>query len=120
MFSFTFGGAASNVPEGSYYAEFQGVEEYEDAQKRYEPGVKWTWRVTQPGEHQGKTLARITGQKPTPNNACGKMIIALLGRTPKEGDALDLTGLVGKRYLCQVVKTTSGGVRVENVTRLPD
>jgi hypothetical protein len=121
MLSFTMGGAsANNVPEGNYYAEWISVEDYQDTEKRYGPGIKWSWRIIQgQGEHSGKTLSRITQAKPTPSNACGKMIVALLGRTPKEGEAVDLSHLVGKKYLCKVAKTQNGGVRVETVSALP-
>jgi hypothetical protein len=99
---------ASGVPAGPHTGEFLGVEPFEN---EHGPGVKWRWKVTE-GQHAGGIATRITGLKPTPKNSCGKMLVALLGRTPTEGERIDPASYVGKRYLIVVEATQSGGTRV--------
>jgi hypothetical protein len=117
MISFTFQLAGADVPAGSYYAEYIGVEDYEGGE--YGPGVKWSWRITS-GEHKDKVISRITGKKPTAGNACGRMIVSLLGKTPGLGEPVDLSACVGKKYVCTMAKAPkSEGCRVETVALLP-
>lgn len=103
------------APPGAWPAVFVGIEPTEN---QYGKGLTWKWQVSE-GEHKGKTLTRITGERPSPANACGKMLVAMLGKTPTPGESVALATLIGKRYLCIVAKGAQGGCRVETVTPLP-
>lgn len=103
--------SGEGVPPGAYQGVFGGIEQVEND---YGGGYRWKWRITQ-GEHKDKIASRITGLKPSPKNACGKMLIALAGRALAAGEALDLGTLIGKQYMVMVAATEQGGTRVETV-----
>jgi hypothetical protein len=114
---FTNGGMC--LPEGSYYGEFVGVEKVENRFQPDKGALRWDWKVTQ-GEFTGKIMSRTTGDKPGPDNACGRILIGLLGRTPTANENVNIKAFVGRKYLCQVAKAKdSTTTRVESVTLLP-
>ncbi len=106
---------SEGVPPSAYQTTFAGIEPVEpDANKGYGAGLRWKWNIVD-GPFAGRTISRVTGQTPTPNNACGRLIVALLGRTPNVGENIDLAPLIGKKYLAIVAAGQQGGTRVETV-----
>jgi hypothetical protein len=115
----TFGSGGVSLPEGTYYGEFTGVEKVANKFQPDKGALRWDWKVTG-GDNQGKTISRTTGDKPGPDNACGRIIIGLLGKTPAANEVVDIKACVGRKYICQVVKAKdSTSTRVESVTLLP-
>jgi hypothetical protein len=107
------GGAG--VPAGAYQGEFVGAEPTPpNEEKGYPAGIKWTWKVTN-GEHAGRDATRITGAKPSPKNACGKILNALLGKALSDGESINIADLVGRKYTLIVQAGEGGGTRVETV-----
>jgi len=80
------------VPAGSYVAKFLGIEATEPNQ--YGPGIRWQFEVVA-GPHVGTKISRTTGVKPTPKNQCGKMLIAVSGKSIM-GEEIDLARYVGR------------------------
>lgn len=116
MFDFTWSDGQGGVPAGAYPGTLKGIEpEPPNEEKGWGPGVKFVFQVTS-GEHVGKTPTRIvSGNRPTPNNGLGKMIVALMGGPPKPGDKVDIEACIGKPYTIVVGATSKGGTRVETV-----
>ena len=106
---------ADNVPEGNYGATLQAIEPISN---EHGPGLRWSFAITK-GEHSGRQVSRFTGDKPTANNSCGRMLVAILGRSPQSGEAIDITTQIGKPFMVQVKKTPSGSVRVESAMAFP-
>ena len=104
-------GGASGAPAGAYTAVFAGVEPKE-ATGEMGPGYTWRWRIAT-GAHTGKSVQRITGQSPSPSNACGRILSAIAGKTLGEGEDFRLEDYIGKSYMVVVQATPSGGTRVE-------
>jgi hypothetical protein len=114
---FSTGGVS--LPEGTYYGEFVAVDKTEN---KFQPGkgaLRWDWKVTQ-GEFAGKIMSRTTGDKPAADNACGRILIGLLGKTPAASESINIKACVGRKYICLVAKAKdSTTTRVESVTLLP-
>jgi len=73
----SMGATATGVPPGAYQGEFLGVEPTPpNVEKGYGPGFKWVWKITT-GPLAGSLATRITGDKPSPKNACGQIMTAL-------------------------------------------
>ena len=107
--------SSGGVPVDNYTATFAGVEaQPANPEKGYAPGLRWKFTVEQ-GPFQGQTASRVTGASPSPKNGCGKILAGLLGRALKEGERIDITQYVGKRYLIVVAPAQGGGTRVEAV-----
>ena len=103
------------IPAGSYEAEFLGLEECEHDHKNYGPGICWRFRIVD-GEVRDKVATRVTGNEPTKNNACGRMLSQVAGTSLEAGTSVELADYVGHRFHIQVVPTPSGaGTRVEVV-----
>ena len=119
--TFTFkAGTYDSVPEGTYFAEYIGNEETKSKYETDGKAMAWKWKIVE-GDHKGKMPSRVTGTKATLETSCGKIISALLGKTPAPTETVNVQECIGKRYLVQVVKTKDGkSTRVETVTRLPD
>lgn len=111
---FTFTVTSAGVPAGNYKATFEGVEPVQaNAEKGYGAGIRFKWKVSE-GPHAGQTASRVTGTSPTPGNACGKMIAAVVGRPLAVGESLNLQSYVGKPYLIVVAAGQQGGTRVDS------
>jgi hypothetical protein len=107
--------ASGGVPVGNYTGSFAGVEpQPENKDKGYGAGLRWKWTIDA-GPQAGQTVSRVTGPTPSPKNGCGKVLAGLLGRALKEGEQLDPTQCVGKRYMIVVAAGPQGGTRVEAV-----
>lgn len=117
MFDFTWSEGNGGVPAGTYKGTLQGIEPVPtNEEKGWGAGVKFVFSVTEEGEHKGKTPSRIvSGNRPTPNNGLGKMLVALMGGAPKPGDKVDPMACIGKPYMLMVAATPKGGTRVETV-----
>jgi hypothetical protein len=110
-FEITAGG--SSVPAGMYRATFDRVEE--SSHEEFGSGVKWVFKVTE-GAHSGEEASRITGDRPTPKNAAGRMISGLSGQAAKPGVRVTLEACVGREFLIQVADAPGGsGTRIETV-----
>lgn len=115
---FTFTVTSAGAPAGNYKATFEGVEPVPaNAEKGFGAGVRFKWRVSD-GPHAGQIASRVTGTAPTPANACGKMVAAVVGRQLTPGENLDLKAFVGKPYLIVVAAGPHGGTRVESAVAL--
>lgn len=106
-------GSAEGVPPGAYTGIFRGYE-HVDATADMGPGVRWRWEVSG-GAHAGRIVNRITGLKPNPKNACGKILAGLAGKALSEGESVDIDSYIGKLYTIMIVAGPSGGTRVEAV-----
>lgn len=104
-----------SVPPNTYNAKFVGVEATEANQ--YGPGLRWVFEITG-GSHTGTKMSRMTGAVPTLKNGCGKLLMALSGRTTV-GETIDLTQFVGKSYLIIVVQRPEGGTFIDSVCPPP-
>lgn len=101
------------VAPGSYYADFVGVKEVTND---YGAGLQWEWRVAATGQ----AITRITQDKPTPKNACGRILAGLTGSALAIGGEIDLDRFIGKRYIVIVAQTKeNGSSRVESVSPMP-
>jgi hypothetical protein len=72
------------------------------------------------GPHAGLFCSRVTGKVPGPKNAAGKLLANLLGRQPAEGEQVDVSTLIGKRYLIVVENGQGGGTRVASAGAASD
>jgi hypothetical protein len=106
--------SSGGVPVGSYKAVFAGVEtQPANLEKNFAAGLRWNWRI-EGGEHNGATASRITSASPSPRNACGKMLAAVIGRALVEKEQIDPATFVGRTYMIVVGQSQSGnGTRVE-------
>jgi hypothetical protein len=111
--------SSGGVPIGNYTGTFAGVEvQPENKEKGYASGLRWKWTISA-GPCAGQTASRVTGASPSPKNSCGKILSGLIGRSLKEGEALDPDQFVGKPYMLVVAAGQNGGTRVEAVVPLP-
>ncbi|MFO0881415.1 MAG: hypothetical protein U0840_29295 [Gemmataceae bacterium] len=109
---FVFKVGAAGVPAGNYKALFDGIEAQQaNTEKGYGPGIRFRFKLLE-GTQAGAIASRVTGTSPTPTNACGKMLAALLGRPLAPGENIDLQSYVGKTYLIIVEPSQGGGTRV--------
>jgi hypothetical protein len=75
-------------------------------------GLRWKWRISA-GEFAGQIVSCVTGSAPGPENACSKVLAALIGRALKAGEAIDPDVCWGRQYLLVLAAGKEGGVRVE-------
>jgi hypothetical protein len=104
-----------SVPAGSYVAKFLGIEPTEPNQ--FGEGIRWKFEVVS-GPHAGARISRTTGTKPTLKNQCGKLLIAVSGKSSL-GEEIDLSAYVGRTYLIVVVQRPEGGISLDSVTIPP-
>ena len=118
--NFTFQKSAfESVPEGNYNGVFIGNEEITSKYNDDGKAIAWQFEITD-GVHAKKKVSCVSGTKPTAKNKCGKTLIALLGKSPPNGESVNVKDCVGKRYVLQVVKNDKGdGTRIETIMRLP-
>jgi hypothetical protein len=111
--------SSGGVPAGSYTGTFVGVEATEaNPEKGFGPGIRWKFQIDA-GAYAGQTVSRITGNTPSPKNACGMMLTGLMGRPIKEGEQIDPDTFRGKRYMIVVTASQGGGTRVEAIVPMP-
>ena len=111
--------SSGGVPAGSYTGTFAGTEiQPENKEKGYGVGTRWKFTIDA-GPYAGQATSRITGNTPTPKNACGKMLAGLIGRALKEGEQIDPDQFIGKRYMLVVAAGPGGGTRVEAIVPMP-
>jgi hypothetical protein len=103
---------SSDVPPGVYSATFTGFEPTTHAE--FGDGLKWSFEIVD-GKFAGKTATRVTGAKPTPKNAAGKVLAALAGCKATDGLTIDADELVGRKYQIVVGETESGFTRVNDI-----
>lgn len=108
--------SSGGVPAGSYMAKFLGVEETHNDE--YGAGIRWLFEVIS-GPHKGGRPPRITSDRPTLKNGCGRMLAGITGRPLVPDEDIDLDLYIGKTYLVVVVNTESGGTRIESVSPPP-
>jgi hypothetical protein len=106
----TFG---ASVPPGAYRARFLGCSPSKP-HAEYGPGIAFEFAIVG-GQFDGEKVGRVTGLRPTPKNACGKLVRGLLGRAPSPGESVDLDGPVGKSFHVTVEETDTGSTRVSGV-----
>ncbi|MCE9566847.1 MAG: hypothetical protein K8U57_32990 [Planctomycetes bacterium] len=104
------------LPAGSYYCRFMNYEaappkDWGDGRGPV-AGIKWRHEVTR-GPHQGRSVTKTTGCRPTPKAACGEMIAAVLGNLPPEGTQPDvlleaIEKAKGREVLVAVTTDTQG------------
>lgn len=111
MMNFTI--CSTDCPAGLYKARFLGIEEMMHAE--YGAGLRFDFEVTE-GPQQGKRAVRITGAKPTPRNAAGRMLCDLAGVSPANGVSNEADEFVGREYTIVVREGgESGRTRVESI-----
>ena len=100
-------------PAGIYRAKFLTVEQTEHAE--FGEGLKFCFEVTA-GDNVGMLATRITGARPTPQNAAGRMISGISGTSLTAGVTIELDPFVGQDFLVQVEEAASGnGTRIASV-----
>ena len=104
----------STVPAGAFRATFTGVEDTDH--EEYGAGLRFRFEVVG-GGHAGEETSRITGTRPTPKNALGKILAGLTGSGLEVGQDVDIEACIGKQYLVNICETKSGSTRVESVIR---
>lgn len=102
----------STVPTGAFRVKFIGVEDFNHDE--FGDGLRFQFEVIG-GDHAGEETSRVTGIRPTPKNALGKMLAGLTGGGLEVGQDVDLEACVGKEFLANVAETKSGSTRVESV-----
>jgi hypothetical protein len=107
--------SAGGVPVGSYVAPFKGVE---TTTNEYGDGLRW-WFEIPAGPHAGCKVGRITANRPTLKNSCGKMLAGITGKQLATDLEVDLTAYIGKMYLLIVAEGKNGGTYVDAVTQPP-
>lgn len=108
---------SSDVPVGVYTVRFVGVENTTHVE--YGGGLKFEWEITD-GRYAGKSVFRTTGDKPTPRNAAGKVLAALMGAKPADGLSVVADNCIGRKYTVVVGETESGFTRVNEVLPVED
>jgi hypothetical protein len=105
-----------SVPEGWYDLTLTEIKS--NQHEEYGAGIEWVFEV-QGGEHNGKLTSRTTAPQPTPKNSCGKMIVAITGRSLNINEELDLDQFVGRCFRGLVEKNSTGtGTRVGQIMPL--
>lgn len=104
--------SSTGPPEGTYSASFAGVEQCQHSE--FGQGLRWKFFVVQ-GDHAGQVASRVTGVKPSRENACGRVLSSLLGRELTIGEHVELEDFVGRTYLVTVAPAKNGGTRVESI-----
>jgi hypothetical protein len=111
--------SSGGVPSGNYTGTFADVEaQPENKEKGYPAGLRWKWTINA-GPCAGQIVSRVTGNSPSPNNACGKVLSGLIGRPLQEGESIDPDQFVGKPYMLVVAAGQGGGTRIDAVVPLP-
>ena len=108
------------VKDGSYVAEFMGVEHFE-ALKIDGPRWKWNFKVLR-GEEAGNLADGLTEQSLTSNTQAGRFVIGLIGDIqPGDNVSEKINGCVGKPYLITVGRGPKGGKSaVRIVSNVPE
>lgn len=101
-------------PVGVYKAKFVGVEE--TTHDEYGAGLKFVFDIIA-GDHAGEQATRITQPKPTPKNACGRMLAGISGETLKPGVTIDLAPHVGETFMIQVEETKNDSTRIGTIIK---
>ncbi len=102
---------SGGVPVGSYKAKFAGVEEYNENNEQYGPGLSVKFEVLE-GEHAGAEASRICSQKMTPKSVLGKLAVAIKGQAIERGETFSFDKYVGVTGRILVESTENGGSRV--------
>lgn len=108
-----------DVPVGKYTARFTGVTlkdpsgKLDEKGKPMPPGMTWDFTIVG-GEHDGKTVDRLTGRTPTPKASCGKMLAAISDEVLKDGTEVDLGQFVGKMYRITVEEGNGDRTRLSD------
>lgn len=108
---------SSGVPAGAYVLVFKGTEE--TSHEQFGAGLNFNFEVIE-GVHKTRTIKRMTGNKPSPKNACGMMIVSLLGgRKLSEGEDItaSVNSCIGKKY-SGIVSQTDKGPRLTAIVPL--
>ena len=117
--NFTFQASSfDSVGEGNYNADYIGNEEIASKYGEEGKAIAWRFKIVD-GVNAGKVVSLVSGTKPTAKNKCGKTLIALLGKTPANGESVNIKDCVGKRYLVVVVKNENGeGTKVDTIVKM--
>ncbi len=102
----------AQVPVGSYFADYKGVEDKVIKDAAGVEAVKWlwTWAVTK-GSEAGKVATALTDRSITTTALPGQLIAGLLGRQLVAGEDVKaaLDACIGKSYLVTVQPGPKGG-----------
>jgi hypothetical protein len=112
--------SAFGVPIGTpaLRGVFEGADEREPKPGTdYGVGLEWKFRITQEGEFKGRVVSRTTSLKPTPKNACGRMLAGLTGNAAAVGNRVVIANYIGKEYVLMFEPNASGnGTRVAMIS----
>jgi hypothetical protein len=108
--------AAGAMPTGHYVAKFLMVDQVEHEQ--YGAGLRWQFAVKE-GPQTGQIVSRITDMSPSPRNAAGRMLAALIGRDVRPNEEIDVDSLFGRTFMIVVGANANGLSRVETVLPWP-
>ena len=89
----------SGIEPGQYTATFKGVE---DIETQYGEGARFVFEV------DGSTISRITKPQATMNNATGRIITGMVGKSLSPGEEVDLDALLDKQFAITVEHSTNG------------
>jgi hypothetical protein len=82
-------------PSGDYLAVLRAVELTQHEQ--FGPGLRFLFSVSD-GPWTGEVAGRLTGRRPRPGNACGRLLAELLGRPLEPNEVVDIDAMIGPRY----------------------
>lgn len=102
----------AQVPIGTYFADYKGVEDKTIKDSAGVESIKWlwTWEV-KTGPEAGKLATALTDRNITPTALPGRLIAGLLGRSLVAGENVKkaLDACIGKSYLVSVQPGPKGG-----------
>jgi hypothetical protein len=111
------GSEAPHVPEGSYLARLEGIE---DVTTRFGEGWRWHWTVQDPTDGADFTITQITSRATTGGSNAGRQVKALRGRGMASGESLPTTEIYGRYATLEVyVDEESGWNKIADVFPAP-
>jgi hypothetical protein len=91
------------APAGIYECRFEGIFPMNGAPrigrdgKPMPPGVEWRFKILS-APFAGRTVGRITGEKPTAKNSCGAMLSGIAGHPLGTGQSFDPATMIGQVF----------------------
>jgi hypothetical protein len=114
----TMGESDFGAPAGIYSeCRFEGIFPMNGALrvgrdgKPMPPGIEWRFKILS-GPFAGRTIGRITGEKPTAKNSCGEMLCGLVGHPLRVGESFDPATVVGQAFQVVVAQSKTDPTKV--------
>src|SRR5262249_43476910 len=115
MWEVTLEPSKAHVPAGKYLTKLQSVE---PSETKLGSAARWRFEGLS-GDQKGIVIQHTTADKPTPKNNLMRLMSGMLGKQLEPGKAIDLTGFVGKEFICLVEQTPEGKTRLASAVPSP-